>query len=282
MGIEVAGGGGAQQADQRLGDDSPSDGSKREATAGGLGFGEETYRRERVALRDAGRRLAGVRESSVLIETLDALEKACGDDLGGEVSCKLRARLAAERRQALESLRVDDTLLAAVVADVESARARTAAWSFDVDGFEALGPGLRRIYRRGRNAMRRAQKEPSSANLHNWRKRVKDLWHAEQILRAASPKRMKKLAQRTHRLADLLGEDHDLGELRHYLASHRECFEDRAAQLALIAVIDRRRAVLQDEAFAVGSKLYRRNPGQFVNAIGRRWRQPARPPATAG
>ena len=165
-------------------------------------LGEETYRRENVAFRDAGRCLAGVRDASVLIETLDALEGACGDDLPGDVTTKLRARLKDERRQALESLKADDARVAAVLAEIDSARRRTAVWTFDGDGFEAVEPGLRRIYRRGRKAMRRAQKQPTNANLHDWRKRVKDLWYAEQILRPASPKRMKQLAKRTHGLAD--------------------------------------------------------------------------------
>jgi CHAD domain-containing protein len=244
-------------------------------------LGEETYRRENAAFREAGRRLAGVRDASVLIETLDALEKASGSDLPGDATAKLRAQLKADRRQALESLKADDTLVAAVVDDIGAARTRTAAWTFDVDGFEGLEPGLRRIYRRGRKAMQCAQQEPSDANLHQWRKRVKDLWHAEQILQPASPKRMKKLAKRAHGLADVLGDDHDLAELGRYVATHRECFDDRAAQVALTAVIDRRRKVLQDEAFAVGRKLYRRSPKRWVKAIGRRWRKHARPPAAA-
>src|ERR671919_166855 len=36
-------------------------------------LGDETYRRENVAFRDAGRRLAGARDDQVLLETLDAL-----------------------------------------------------------------------------------------------------------------------------------------------------------------------------------------------------------------
>ena len=36
-------------------------------------IGDEAYRRENVAFRDAGRRLAGARDSQVLLETLDAL-----------------------------------------------------------------------------------------------------------------------------------------------------------------------------------------------------------------
>ncbi len=244
-------------------------------------LGDDTYRRENIALRDAGRCLAGVRDASVLIETLDALEKASGNDLPRHATTKLRAQLRGERKLALESLKADETLVATVLDEIDSARTRTSAWTFDVDGFEAVEPGLRRIYRRGRNAMRRAQEEPSSANLHAWRKRVKDLWYAEQLLRPASPKRMKKLAKRTHYLADLLGDDHDLAELRNYVATHRSCFDDGAAQVALTAVIDRRRKVLQDEAFAVGPQLYRRSPARFAKAIGRRWRKRAQPPAAA-
>jgi CHAD domain-containing protein len=225
--------------------------------------------------------LAGVRDASVLIETLDALEKASGDDLPREATARLRKRLEDEREQALESLKADDALVAAVIDDIEQARTRTAEWTFETQGFDALEPGLRRVYRRGRKAMRRAQAAPTNENLHEWRKRVKDLWHAEQILRPAAPKKMKKLAKRTHQLADVLGDDHDLAELRLYAARRRHSFDDRMAQVALLAVIDRRRKVLQDEAFALGPKLYGRKPGQFVRAIGRAWSKRVRTPAAA-
>src|SRR5918995_6276046 len=38
-------------------------------------LGDEVYRRENGAFRDAGRRLAGARDSQVLLETLDALSE---------------------------------------------------------------------------------------------------------------------------------------------------------------------------------------------------------------
>src|SRR5215218_6380456 len=38
-------------------------------------LGDEVYRRENVAFRDAGRRLAGTRDSQVVLETLDALSE---------------------------------------------------------------------------------------------------------------------------------------------------------------------------------------------------------------
>jgi CHAD domain-containing protein len=227
-------------------------------------IGEDTYRVENTAFRDAGRRLSGVRDASVLIETLDELEKRAGDDLPAGVAARLRRRLARERRDALDALQGDDALLAATVADIEEARTRTAAWTFETQGFDALESGLDRMYRRGRKAMKRAQADPTNEHLHEWRKRVKDLWHAEQILRPAAPKKMKKRAKRTHALADLLGDDHDLGELRMYVGRHRDDFDDRTAQVALMAVINRRRKQLQRQAFRLGEKVYAPSPKRYV------------------
>lgn len=247
-------------------------------------IGDEIYRRENAAFRDTGRRLSGVRDASVLIETFDELEKASGDDLPRGATATLRERLEEERRQALESLCADDAVVAAVVADIEQARARTAAWTFETEGFEALEPGLRRIYRRGRKAMRRAQADPTDENLHEWRKRVKDLWHVEQIMRSAAPKKMKKLAKRTHALSDLLGDDHDLAELALFVRRHPDSLNDRVARAGQTAMIERRRNQLQRRAFALGQKLYRRSPKQFVKAIERRWRNKlkGRGPARSG
>lgn len=243
-------------------------------------LGDEIYRQENAALRESGRRLSGVRDASVLVQTLDELEECSGDDLPRGKTGQLRQRLEEERRRALKSLRGEDAAVAAVVADIGQARIRTAGWTFEIEGFEALEPGMRRIYRRGRQAMRRASADTTNENLHEWRKRVKDLWHSEQLMRPAAPKKMKKLAKRTHALSGLLGDDHDLAELRLYVERHPEAFDDRAGQQALVAVIDRRRSALQRAAFALGDKLYRRSPKRFVAVVRRRWDKRARP-ATA-
>jgi CHAD domain-containing protein len=238
-------------------------------------IGKERSQNENTSFRDSGRRLSGVRDASVLIETLGV----AADGLPPGATAKLRERLENEREQALESLRANEEIVGAVLADIEEARTRTAAWTFDAQGFKALEPGLRRVYRRGRRAMARAQADPTNEHLHNWRKRVKDLWHVEQILRPAAPEKMTKLAKRTHCLSDLLGDDHDLAELRLYVERHSDCFDDSATQDALLAVIDRRRAVLQRRAFPLGQELYRRKPKRFVKGIRKDWQKRARPPA---
>jgi CHAD domain-containing protein len=243
-------------------------------------LGDAVYRRENVAFRETGQRLSRARDATVLIDALAGLEERAGSELPPGATANLRARLEEERDQALASLSQDDGGIGAVLGELEEARPRTAAWTFEREGFDALGPGLTRIYSRGRKAMQRAGAEPSNENFHEWRKRVKDLWHAVQILRPANPKKMSKLAKRIHGLSDLLGDDHDLAELHNYATRHPPYFDDRVAQDALLAVIARRRKDLQRQALKLGSKLYARPPKRFVKAIERRWNKNAQLVAT--
>jgi CHAD domain-containing protein len=247
-------------------------------------IGDEAYRRENTVFRDTGRRLSGPRDAAVLIETLDALTDRFGDELPAEEVGPLRDRLVQDHKRAVAKLRREQATLADVSGTLEDARVRTAGLKYDSDGFDALAPGLRRIYRRGRRAMQAARERPSNEHMHEWRKRAKDLWHATQIVRPASPKRMKTLAKQAHQLSDLLGDDHDLAVLRARVVKGGVAFEQPSTRKALLAVIDRRRTALQREALALGAKVYDRPPKRFVGSIQRRWRKraPRRPAAVAG
>ena len=247
-------------------------------------LGDETYERENTTFRMAGRRLSGARDAQVLVETLDALCARFPEDLPPAVTARLRAGLADEHRQASAALRDDDAAIARTLEELAEARTRTALWTLDDDGFAALRPGLLRIYRRGRKRIRAATAQPTDEHLHEARKRVKDLWHATQLVRPAAPKRLKAFATRAHRLADLLGDDHDLAVLADYIARHPQCFDGESARQALLSVLQRRRAALQRRALRLGDELYAQSPKQFAGAIERGWgkRADAHPAALAG
>lgn len=247
-------------------------------------IGEETYDRENTAFRMAGRRLSAGRDAAVLVETLDALRDRFSQELSPESTDRLREALVAQRKQAITGLREGDDDIAAALAAVDDARARTPAWTFATDGFEALAPGMKRIYRRGRRRIRAAAAEPTTENLHEARKRVKDLWHATQVMRPAAPKRIKRLAADAHDVADLLGDDHDLAVLREYVERHPQHFDDADRRQALLAVIDRRRGSLQRRALKQGRRLYKRSPKRFMADLERGWRKrvAAEAPAVAG
>ena len=238
-------------------------------------LGEVTYNRENTALRMAARRISGPRDAQVLLETLDALTERFGDELPQDATQDLRARLDEECRAAAAALRDGGGAIAATIVTIDHTLARTPVWNFDRDGFDALSPGLDRIYRRGRKAMKTARKDPSAENLHEWRKRVKDLWHAAEIVCCARPKELEKLARRAHKLSSTLGDHHDLHVLRSYVATHPQCFDDDASRQALLAVIDRRSRRLGEKALNRGKRLYEHKPKRFVRTIERGWRKRA-------
>ncbi|GAC1438139.1 MAG: CHAD domain-containing protein [Solirubrobacteraceae bacterium] len=225
---------------------------------------EDTRRQENAAIREAGRRLSGARDSQVMLETLDELSEREPDRASSWEA--FRALLAAEHERAQAALKADHAATSAVAGELHEAELRIGGWVFaGARRPRQLLPGLRTIYGRGRRDLRRARRDPSAENLHEWRKRSKDLWYGAQILRPVAPGPMKKLASDAHDLSDLLGSDHDLAVLREEALANQTAFATPAGLESLLDAIDTRSAELRRHAFKRGRKLYRRKP--------RRWQQ---------
>ena len=234
-------------------------------------LGEEAYARESDALRAIAQPLSNARDARVLIDTLSALEQRFPEELPRGATERLHARLQDDRERAMAQLADDGDLAIATRQALEDARARTDRWELERDDFGAITPGLRRAYARGRRRMRTARDEPTAEHLHDARKRVKDLWHTAELLRAAHPKRMKRLARRAHDVSSLLGDHHDLSVLRAYAEANPQLFSDMAAREALLAAIDRRSDELAGRALKRGLRLYERPPKRFAKQVARGW-----------
>jgi hypothetical protein len=132
----------------------------------------------------------------------------------------------------------DAATRAQVVVELRAARVRVSRWRLpDREGIETVEPGLSRIYRQGRRRHRRAARgEGDRARLmHMWRKRVKDLRYAAEMLdrfdpgrgrgsgtrkrarrwpkhrrRRTETKAIRQTARRADELGELLGDEHDL------------------------------------------------------------------------
>jgi CHAD domain-containing protein len=223
-------------------------------------LGQDVFRRENRNLRDAGRALSQSRDAQVLMETVESLGAASNGSLPEGSVDRLRVAVSTE------SERARDIDQAPALWAISRTCSRVPGWPLPAEGdLGALAPGIRRIYRQGRRALARVGQEPADERWHELRKRSKDLWHAAQLLEAARPEEMRKVAKRAHRLADLLGEDHDLAVLQERVSSSRLAPDDRAL---VSQMIDRRRDELHHEAQRVARRLYRRKPGKFVRRVG--------------
>jgi len=134
-------------------------------------------------------------------------------------------------------------------------------WSLpEHEGWRLLKPGFERAYRRGRRAHARARREGTPEALHEWRKEVKYLLYQLQLIEPAWRASERLLARRLDRLADLLGEDHDLAVVRAMVT-----------EPAVIRLVDRRRAVLQRQAFAVGRVVDEPRPAARLRSLRDAW-----------
>jgi CHAD domain-containing protein len=156
-------------------------------------LGEQAFARESAVLRDAGRRLARARDTEVMVGTLDdLLERHPGKLAHRRGVLKLRARLVAERDKAARLTLGDRATRAQVLGELRALRARVALWSLsDRDGIQAVEPALKRLYGQGRRRRRRAARARGdrARAMHEWRKRVKDLRYAAEMLDRTDPER---------------------------------------------------------------------------------------------
>ena len=226
-------------------------------------LGPDAFQRENQRYRDLGRDLSGVRDADVLIGTLDAVAEDCAPKLGETPFAALRAHLAADRDAKRARLEHDDSARAGALERLHAAREAIAGLPLEERSAEVLVAGLRRTYKAGRRAAREAARTHDTEALHEWRKRVKDLWHQCQVLEPLWPKRMRAMAAGAHELSDLLGEDHDLAVLADTAAEHSDLVSPEG-QTALAAAVAARRQRLQRKAGRVGGKLYRERPRRLA------------------
>jgi len=232
-----------------------------------MGLCDETYRRENETFRDAGRALSSVRDARVMVDTLEDLTGRYGDEIPDGGFGGLHDALSAEARAAHAQIENDPTAVQDVLLTLRAAPACVETWPLtDSEDLGFLAPGFDRIYRRGRRAQRAAADGATTEALHELRKRAKDLWHAAQVLRAAAPKPMRKLARRGHSLSDVAGEDHDLAVLLDGARGRAHTLRPGEPEL-LDALAARRRAALQHDALARGRRVYGRKPRKLARRI---------------
>jgi CHAD domain-containing protein len=222
------------------------------------GMPAKAYRAENRRLRDLGLELSGSRDADVMVETADAVAGA----LPGRHAAALHRRLAAHPEKTRAG-GVPDGLAEALSEAVN----RAAAWPVDDADAATLRQGAERAYRRGRKQLAAAVRDPFPERLHEWRKRVKDLWYHHPLLRDAWKGPMKAYTDEYDELGGTLGDDHDLAVLA--AALKQDAPSPSSVDLsALLEAIAARRGELRRQAFAAGRHGYAEKPKAFGRRLG--------------
>lgn len=231
---------------------------------------EKAYQRENLRLRNAARRLSGVRDHKVLLGRITRLiagEKKAGQR---QLLLDLRKDLYNARRRDWRALRSPKELerIGGVLAQAaKHVRKWPAVTSASGDAAQAPVLALQHLYRKGRNAFARSRKDPSDERLHEARKQAKHLAQALEILAGQQPakKKTRKALARAGDVGNWLGDDHDLAVVEaHCLALPRDAGK---AKRKLRRRLEKRRSRLQAKALDTAQRLFRKKtPKLFVDA----------------
>jgi CHAD domain-containing protein len=232
-------------------------------------IGDDVWRRENDHYREVARGLSGFRDAEILVEALDGVTERFGEGDGGRFDA-LREQLEKENRAAHDDGSIERAM-AEAAAGLAAGRNRIESLALDGDGWGLIGPGLHRTYRRGRKRLRTVEEEASVTNLHELRKRVKDLWYQVRLIGDADKHLLGPLADHAHDLSDHLGDDHDLALLRETVERRRAAFADPAHKRHLLEQIDQRRGELQFAAISLAERIYDDKPKRFTKRLEKRW-----------
>jgi CHAD domain-containing protein len=222
--------------------------------------------------RDAGRQLSAARDAHATRATFDDLVAASPERLPEGGLGTVRSGLAALAEQAT---RTEDRR-ASVDGSIELFRAGAdyvTKAELDAKGWAAIGPGLEKTYRAGRQGLAGATGDGVSdpAAVHEWRKRTKDAWYHVRLLRAAAPSILDPLVDRFHDLSDALGDAHDLVVICERLLGAPERFGGRGAIRAVCDLAESRRADLEQRAATLGARIYAEKPKAYTARMGTYW-----------
>ena len=246
---------------------------KRARAAIGLIRSSDTsrWKQEARALRRAARGVADVRESGVLLATLDALEEQWGDKSDPRTIDHLRQRLLVRSRGPGSGAGAKSPL-ERFAKRLERAEPRFAYLPLEGDGdFDLIASGVEKTYRRARQAFRRAGKDGSPEAFHTWRKHAKAHDYHLELLQPAWPDVMGNWRRKLQILGRLLGDEHDLVTLQDWLAREWREKADRRNVRDLLEFISARRSELREDALELGRRVFAEKPAALGQRLAAWW-----------
>jgi len=230
-----------------------------------------TYSEENAHYRDAARELSEIRDATALIETFDEHVEAAVGETGHDDHVDLAAcrEVLIQRRDRMTDEMDLDQRLMSVREELIEGLDRVDYLPIATEGYDAVAPGLRKSYRRGRERMAEAYEDPSTEAFHEWRKRVKYHRYHTRLLRSLWPDPMKARRSELKTLSDVVGDEHDLAVFLETMDDEQLFTEDTRAELD--TVITHRRSELQRRARPIGERVFAEEPDQLVERIGDYW-----------
>jgi CHAD domain-containing protein len=238
-------------------------------------IGYSSYYRENVFYRDLSRNLSEIRNFEVLSGSIRTLQKDLSNTIPADVFISLEEELGRQQEEVTGGPARLNQLLKKTTGEIDNGRERINDFPIKHDDFGALEGGLFRMYRQGRRYLRDARKNPSPAQLHDLRKRMKYFWYQVDILQPIFPGPMKAYASTLETIGENLGVYHDLQVMQEFLAGS-EIIPDARVNEALQEACIARKSMLLQNIWPMAGMAYSEKPRAMVNRLASYWEVYAR------
>ena len=226
---------------------------------------ETVFDRENARLKKAGWRLSSVRDSDVARQTL-----ATPPDSSGRLRDAVAAVLAGFNSDGESEVEISKATNE-IELDLEQTSRSLHRIRISGREWEAIGPGLREVYRQCRKRMRSALGQGDDVAFHKWRIRVKNLFYELQMLQPVWPERLVKMVADLQQLEEKLGADHDIVVLKQSLRKTPDAFGGAETVEQVVGPLDEKSKKLRREAELLGKAIFDQTSRQFICELGQHW-----------
>ena len=221
------------------------------------------YEGARAPYRACTQALSKQRDAQALVEALRRAREAHPGALPASLYRELDARLRQRRDRRLATTGPDRPAMRRVLS---RARRQLDAWTSRAS-IELLRHGLKRRYRRGREALSRADHRDLIEATHELRRRSRELGLHYQLLQSLFPGLTRSGIRRAHKLAALLGRERELRQLRQALRRMTHDSKRQPTVARLLARLETERARRHEEALGLARRVYDVRPARFARHL---------------
>ncbi len=258
--------------------------------------GDETFcRTENQCYRQVAALLAGPREATALVETIDRLAAGFPEQSAGGGLDAVRDRLVARRRELHDGAGLDAAIGAAIAACEEGIGRieKLALPDQPEQSADVLAEGARITLRRARKALDKAGSRGEADDFHDLRKAAKTHGVHLSLLGRLWPAPIKARRKAVDDLGERLGELHDVFVMRALLDADEQPLGTPQETRLLGKLLKRSEKSLKKACLAEAADLFSDNPKRSTRKLARKVRDdlvarrkcrktPARPSADCG
>ncbi|UII19958.1 CHAD domain-containing protein [Fulvivirga ligni] len=235
-------------------------------------IGKEIYKAENHFYRDLARSVSKLRDHTSIIEMLHLLKQQYNPELEDDTFNTPLNSLEYYRRQATKKELDQEDKLSILRESLHEKLKDDREWIPKIKSFKDISPNLRRVYKRGKEAMEKADENGRPEDFHQWRKRVKYLRYQLELIEKIWPRTIKSFRKELSDISDYLGSDRDLYILTETLQTSSVKFKNDAEKGILLALILQQRQQMQQMALLKGHHFYQFKCDEIITLLENSWK----------